>query len=302
MNGPTAPPIDGVLVIDKPRGPTSHDVVAAVRRAFGIPRVGHAGTLDPMATGVLPLLLGRATRLAQFLSAARKTYTAVVRFGWATDTCDAMGVPLGEARDGVAPDLGRLREALERFTGDLHQRPPAFSAKKVQGRRSYELARRDRAVELPPVPVTVHELTLERVEGDLATLHVTASAGFYVRSLARDLGEALGTGAHLAALRRTASGEFTIDGAVALEHALADLEAARRAARPLRDLLLDCPAVRLTRREVEAVCHGRDVAAAERGQQALGTGVVRLLAPDGGLVAIARAHSPGVLHPAVVLM
>jgi tRNA pseudouridine55 synthase len=302
MSGSTAAPLDGVLVIDKPRGPTSHDVVAAVRRALGVSRVGHAGTLDPMATGVLPLLLGRATRLAQFLSAARKTYTATVRFGWATDTCDAMGAPLGDGGEGVTPDPDRLRDALERFTGDLHQRPPAFSAKKVQGRRSYELARRDRAVELPPVPVTVHELTLERVEGDLATMHVTASAGFYVRSLARDLGEALGTGAHLAALRRTASGEFTIEAALALEHALADPDAARRAIRPLHDLLLDCPAVRLTRTEVEAVRHGRDVAAAEPGARAFGTGAVRLLAPDGALVAIARIRSPGVLHPAVVLM
>jgi tRNA pseudouridine55 synthase len=296
-------PLDGVLVIDKPQGPTSHDVVAAVRRALGVSRVGHAGTLDPMATGVLPLLLGRATRLAQFLSAARKTYVAAVRFGGATDTDDASGAPVDSApASGIVPDFERLRAALEGFTGDLLQRPPAFSAKKVQGRRSYDLARRGQAVELPPAAVTVHALALDALTGDTATLRITSSAGFYVRALARDLGTALGTGAHLAALRRLASGEFTIESAMPLAEALADPAAARRAVRPLHDLLSDHPVVRLTRAEVEAVRHGRDVAPAAPADGGLDTGAVRLLAPDGALVAIARMRSPGVLHPAVVLM
>jgi tRNA pseudouridine55 synthase len=296
-------PLDGVLVIDKPQGPTSHDVVAAVRRALGVSRVGHAGTLDPMATGVLPLLLGRATRLAQFLSAARKTYVAAVRFGWATDTDDASGTPLGSApAAGVPPDPERLRAAINGFTGDLLQRPPAFSAKKVGGRRSYDLARRDQAVQLPPVAVTVHALALDALVGDTATLRITSSAGFYVRALARDLGTALGTGAHLAALRRIGSGEFTIESAIPLEEALAEPAAARRAVRPLHDLLRDRPGVRLTPAEVDAVRHGRDVAPAEPAEGSLDTDVVRLLAPDGALVAIARTRSPGVLHPAVVLM
>jgi tRNA pseudouridine55 synthase len=294
--------LDGVLVVDKPEGPTSHDVVAAVRRTLGLPRIGHAGTLDPMATGVLPLLVGRATRLAQFLSAARKTYVAAVRFGWSTDTCDALGTPVSGQAAGMAPDPDRVREVLERFRGDLLQRPPAFSAKKVRGRRSYELARRDQAVELPPVAVTVHALTLEGLTDDTATLLMTVSAGFYVRALARDLGDALGTGAHLTALCRTASGEFTLDTAVRLEEVLAGRAAGGRAIRPMQDLLTDCPAVRLTRAEVESVRHGRDVAPSgpEAGLQA--TGPVRLIGPDGTLVAIGRTQSPGVLHPAVVLM
>ena len=203
--------MDGLLVIDKPSGPTSHEVVARVRRALGERRIGHTGTLDPAATGVLPLVLGRATRLARFLSASDKSYEAVVRLGVATDTYDGAGTPAGPSYQGALPSREAIDRALDAFRGTFLQQPPAYSAKKIDGRRSYSLARAAArsagdgiersstgAGALPtPVSVTTHSIVLVSVEGDRVTLNVSCSAGFYVRALAHDLGVRLGIGAHL---------------------------------------------------------------------------------------------------------
>jgi tRNA pseudouridine55 synthase len=295
----TQTPLDGALVVDKPAGLTSHDVVASVRRRLGGVRVGHTGTLDPMATGVLPLLVGRATRLAQFLSGDTKTYEATIRFGWATSTYDAEGDAVGAAVDGRV-DAGALARALDAFRGTFAQRPPAYSAKRVDGRRAYDLARADRAPDLAPVRVTLHEADVLAVTGDTAQVRLTCSAGFYVRSLAHDLGTAIGTGAHLAALRRTASGPFAIERAAGLDVLLADEEAAASALVPMADLLPGVPAVRLDPRTVERVRRGQDVDGAV---VPAGTTLARLLTPEGALAAIARPGAvAGALHPIVVLM
>lgn len=299
MTRPPAAAVDGALVVDKPAGLTSHDVVASVRRRLRGAKIGHTGTLDPLATGVLPLLVGRATRLAQFLAGAAKTYEARVRFGWATTTYDALGEPTGEPLD-VAVDGPALDRVLERFRGTFAQRPPAFSAKKVDGHRAYDLARADRAPELAAVDVTVHHLEVLALDGPSVDLRVTCSAGFYVRSLAHDLGVALGTGAHLAALRRTASGPFTIERAWTLSALLGDGEWPDGALVPMADLLPDLPVVQLDAATVERVRRGQEVPAAGVAPE---TALARLVAPGGGLAAIGRPGSrPGVLHPVVVVM
>ena len=210
------PTMDAVLVIDKPAGLTSHDVVARVRRLLGERSVGHLGTLDPMATGVLPLLTGRFTRLAQFYTAADKTYEGVIRFGFATDTWDAEGEPLGPPQLGKV-SLEELRNAAQTLTGEIEQQPPKFSAKKIAGVPAYKLARKDRDVKLKKVKVFVHRFEIQNLEGDHARFTAEVSAGTYVRGLADELGQKLGVGAHLADLRRTCSGEFTLDQAVTLE-------------------------------------------------------------------------------------
>ena len=205
--------VDGVLVVDKPAGPTSHDIVDRARRALGTRRVGHTGTLDPFATGVLPLCLGRATRLARFLTAGEKTYRATLRLGFATTTDDLTGEPLGEPRRVELTDES-LRAALAGLVGRFDQVPPAFSARQVDGRRLYELARRGEATARAATPVEVQALDLVSRAGDTLELEVRCSAGTYVRAIARDLGEQLGCGAHLVALRRTRSGGFGLDQAV----------------------------------------------------------------------------------------
>lgn len=213
---PKPPPMDGALVIHKPRGRTSHDVVEMVRRILGFRQIGHLGTLDPLATGVLVLLLGRATRLARFYGHRRKRYSCTIRFGFATDTYDADGKALGPDE---APQL--TREALEplvaEFTGHLLQTPPAYSAKKVGGTPAHELARQNRAVELKPVEVDVFEFRIDGVEGPRARCTIECGTGTYIRSLAHDLGARQGSGAHLEEIARLAVGEFTVDQAVTLE-------------------------------------------------------------------------------------
>jgi tRNA pseudouridine55 synthase len=295
--------IDGALVIDKPPGLTSHDVVAAVRRGLGTARAGHTGTLDPMATGVLPVLVGRATRLARFLSASVKTYEARVRLGCATDTYDATGQPVGPARE-VTVSAAQVERALEAFRGTFLQQPPAYSAKKVQGTRAYELARGQRTPQLAPVSVTVHGLELVALAGQDVQLCLTCSAGFYVRALAHDLGRALGVGGHLAALRRTASGAFDIGRAVALDDVLGDAAAARARVIPMADVLGDWPAVRLSGEGLRRVRHGQPPRPADvSGGTMPEAARVRLLAPDGSLAAIGeRDTATGVLRPAVVLV
>lgn len=315
--------MDGLLIIDKPHGPTSHDVVARARRVLGERRIGHTGTLDPLATGVLPLVVGRATRLARFLDADEKTYVATLKLGIATDTRDALGSALGQPHPGPWPDRAEVDAALTAFRGTFRQQPPSFSAKKIGGRRSYELARRaaggmapaDVARPLPsPVLVTAHVIDLIEADGDIVRLRVVCSAGFYVRSLAHDLGEALGVGAHLTALRRTACGRATLDGAVPLERIEGPdgRSAAIDALIPMDQMLPHLPALALTADAVVRATSGRDVGPSDAASgfldamsavQSGASGHVRLLGPAGRLVGVAAAaREPGLLHPVVVLM
>ncbi len=208
--------INAVLVLDKPAAFTSHDVVNRVRRLTGERSVGHLGTLDPMATGVLPLLLGRFTRLAQFFNDSSKTYEGEIRFGFATDTYDAEGEPAGPISDRY-PTLGEIHSHLPALTGQILQLPPIYSAKKINGVAAYKLARKDKPVEMKPVQVHVHRFEIQSVCGDHARFIAEVSAGTYIRSLAHDLGQALGCGAHLSSLRRTQAGEFHISRAVTLD-------------------------------------------------------------------------------------
>jgi tRNA pseudouridine55 synthase len=372
--------MDGLLVIDKPVGPTSHDVVRRVRRAIGERRVGHTGTLDPGASGVLPLVLGRATRLARFLSASDKAYEAIIRLGVETDTYDSAGEPVGHPYAGRMPAREEIDRALDPFRGTFAQQPPAYSAKKVAGVRSYKLARRER---LRPCeleagqsrPFDKLRVVLSRVEGrerasalvragggppslgfgasavartlgeraeaeapaplekkfvtatvevlnysgDVLALRVDCSAGFYVRSLAHDLGERLGTGAHLVALRRTRSGELTLADTIPLETLERDAEAVRAALVPPGRMLPALAAVRLTDEGARRVRHGRDLGPADVAEH-LAAGppsghvaacaplahagkYIRLLDQSGDLVGVAEpAATQGLLHPAVVLV
>lgn len=278
--------------MDKPAGKTSHDVVQQVRRALGVRGAGHTGTLDPFATGLLVVLIGRATRLARFVEAQSKTYLATGRLGIRTSTDDLTGDVIGSESSDL-PSEAQLSEALARFRGTRPQRPPQFSAKRVGGERSYRRARRGETVELADVRITVHQITLLAYRPPEFDFRVTVSAGTYVRAIARDLGDQLGIGAHLARLRREAIGSLRVENAVSLER----LSAA--ALVPPRDVLGDLPAVDLDQTARKDVAHGRAVpdgrAAGQRGSGA----AVALLAA-GELVAMARAED-GWLHPTVVL-
>jgi tRNA pseudouridine55 synthase len=299
--------MDGVLVVDKPLGPTSHDVVARVRKLTGVERIGHTGTLDPLATGVLPLVVGRATRLASLLSSTAKAYVADVRFGAATRTYDA------DARFGAAGVLppepqGLTRQlvedALPEFSGVTRQTPPPFSAKKIAGVPAYTRARRNEDVSPAPIEVTVHAIALEHYSEGLARIRLVTSAGFYVRTFAHDLGQRLGCGAHLAALRRTRAGDFTLDQAVTLERLEAQREAAAGYLLPLERLLPDLPGLRLTDRGAKRASHGNtlspeDVAAPAT---AWNSGRARLLDSAGRLLGIAEPRENGLLHPVIVLV
>src|SRR5258706_11769753 len=208
-------PLDVALLINKLEGPTSHDVVAAARRALGIRRIGHAGTLDPMATGLLVLMIGRATRLATFLSGMDKTYRGSLRLGVETDTYDRDGRPVGEPRP-VQSDAEAVRAAFERFRGTVTQIPPVFSAKKVRGTPMYRLARRQRPVTPAPATVTFRSLEFHGLSGDRVSFEARVSAGTYLRSFAHDLGEILGCGGHLDSLPRLAVGPFELDRSLTL--------------------------------------------------------------------------------------
>jgi tRNA pseudouridine55 synthase len=210
---PNAPRVDGVLLVDKITGVTSHDVVERVRRQSKIKKVGHTGTLDPLATGLLVLCLGKATRLQAYLMGMEKVYEGAIQFGWATDSYDAEGTAVGEAVEKNVEHID-FAPMLERFRGELDQMPPQFSAKKVQGVRAYELARKGETAALTPKRVTVYEFDITAVEGSTARFRVRSSAGTYVRSLAHELGEAAGVPAHLKELRRTAIGRFNVADAV----------------------------------------------------------------------------------------
>lgn len=289
---PRGPGLDGILVVDKPAGPTSHDVVALVRRLAATKRVGHGGTLDPFASGVLPVFLGRATRVVEYHLGDRKAYRATVCFG-ASSTTDDLEGELTPATS--APDRDGVSGALPRFVGSIEQRPPAYSALKVAGRRAYALARAGATVELSPRTVTIERLELVDWDGSdpsrpIAVVDVECSAGTYVRALARDLGEAVGSAAYLGALVRTASGPFRLADAHDLDRVRA---AASDGAGDLASLLLPIdagldalPEVALGSDEVVAVARGQFVRRPpEIGPIGEGS-VVRLRDPDGRLVAI----------------
>jgi tRNA pseudouridine55 synthase len=208
--------VNGLLVIDKPSGMTSHDVVSRLRRATGESMIGHLGTLDPLATGVLPLLLGKYTRLAQFFGPLPKTYTGAIRFGFATDTYDADGIPSTPVSGGLPSDP-EIQAAAAHFRGQVEQTPPPFSAKKVDGKPAYKAARRGETVVLKPVSLLIEEFTIGERQGEYAEFTMRISSGGYVRSVAHDLGKLLGCGAHLARLRRVAAGPFTLAQALTLE-------------------------------------------------------------------------------------
>jgi tRNA pseudouridine55 synthase len=290
--------VDGVLVCDKPGGITSHDVVARVRRLAGQRRVGHGGTLDPPATGVLVLALGRATRLLPFLPTEPKRYLAEVAFGAETDTLDATGTVTATA-DATGVDEAELRAALAGFVGPQLQVPPMVSAIKVGGERLYAKARRGEEVDRAPRPIVIQELELLGFTGGerpRATLEVTCSGGTYVRSLAADLGRALGTLAHLAALRRTAVGRFT----EAAAHTLGELEelaGGERLAGALLDpaaAMASTPTRALDPQEASALANGRALEPTGR------PGPVAAVGPDGRLVAVVEDRD-GRARPRVVL-
>jgi tRNA pseudouridine55 synthase len=293
--------ISGVLVLDKPQGPTSHDMVAVARRALGERRIGHCGTLDPLATGVLALAVGQATRLVQYLSAEEKHYDAVVTFGRDTKTYDATGETVAESPH--RPSREALGTALEQFRGTFSQRPPAYSAKQIGGVRAYTLARREdgAALNLKSVEVTVSRLELVAFDGTRAALSMRVSAGFYVRSLAHDLGRALGMGATLEALRRTRAGSFGLGEAVTAD-VLATSDPSALAGRmiPLSHLLPEVPALTLTPAEATSARHGMDVPSPSTSAEV--PALTRLLDEHGGLLALATpSRRPGFLHPSVVL-
>jgi len=301
--------MDGVLVIDKPQGPTSHDIVAAARRLLGERRIGHTGTLDPLATGVLPLAIGRATRLVRFLAASDKEYDATIRFGLTTDSYDVTGVETSRT-DAIPPREDVVR-ALGALTGAYEQAPPAYSAKKIGGRRAYDLARRslgkggdEQPVAPAPAPVRVARAELLAFEAGRARVAVTCSAGFYVRSFAHALGELVGTGACLEALRRTRAGEFTLGAALRVEELHDPARVAERLV-PLHALLGGWPAVTLTGRGRQRAAHGRELEpddytpAGPRDPAAW----MRLIDNEGALVGVATPGArTGSLHPAVVLI
>ncbi len=316
---PQPPPIDGILVVDKPRGRTSHDVVEAVRRLAGFRGIGHLGTLDPLATGVLVLALGRATRLARFYSERRKRYRCAVRFGFATDTYDADGEALGPDSAPVL-EADQLQEYAARFLGKIQQVPPSFSAKKIHGRPAHELARKHKPVKLDPVEVEVYEFRLLEIEGSTARFAVECGAGTYIRSLAHELGKLHGAGAHLAEIVRTAVGEFTLDQAVPLAELEQDANAGRLADRVIRleNLLPELPRATVLPIVEKRVRHGAKfnlplaqiqpglVTAAQGAPAQLDSGEwrparLRVFSQQGQLIAIAEPVVPRTYQPVVVL-
>ncbi|HKD80879.1 MAG TPA: tRNA pseudouridine(55) synthase TruB [Candidatus Angelobacter sp.] len=290
--------MDGVLILHKPAGMTSHDVVACVRRITGEKSIGHLGTLDPMATGVLPLVLGRFTRLSQFYNDADKRYRGVIRFGWATDTYDAEGSPAGPETP-VNFGIDELRAAAREFVGQIEQLPPPFSAKKIAGVPAYRLARKGQPVELEPRQVEIKEFEIISWDGRQASFQSWVSSGTYLRSLAHDLGQKLATGAHLAELERTAVREFTLEEA----HTLEALEQAAKAGTPgslflhPRLVLPEFPAVSASPESAAKIRHGGAVNLPEFSKAT----TVRVFAGQRELLAIARRVAGTLFQPKVVL-
>ena len=293
--------MDGVIVVDKPAGWTSHDAVNKLRRLAGTRRVGHLGTLDPAATGVLPLVVGRATRLSQFYARSEKVYDAVIHFGYATDTYDSDGQPIGEGRN-FPVDSDMLEQHLYEFRGEIRQVPPPISAKKVGGKPAYRLARKNIDVDLKPVEVIIHSLKLLAVNGAEARIEVHCSAGTYLRSIAHDLGRSVGCGAFLKSLRRLRCGDFELDQARNIE-GLQELAAAGRLEEvviPAAGLLPQFPNETVDAITEKQIRQGRDfrvspfrVARSQR--------YVKAVTAGGELIAIGEARLPNVYHPIVVL-
>jgi tRNA pseudouridine55 synthase len=293
--------VDGAVIVDKPSGWTSHDVVNKVRRFAGTKKVGHLGTLDPAATGVLPLVIGRATRLAQFYTRNDKVYEGVIHFGYSTDSYDADGQPTSPAQE-IVLDRERLESALQKFRGPFAQVPPPVSAKKIAGRPAYELARKQQPVELKPVDVEVYALDLLSVDGCTAAVRVHCSAGTYLRSIAHEAGQALGCGAFLKALRRTASGDFKIEDARTLEElgTLAEQECFQEAVIPAAQMLPQFPAEMVDALTAGQIRNGRDFRVSPFHVRAAGR-YVKAVTPEGQLVAIGEARMPHLYHPVLVL-
>ena len=238
--------MNGIVIVDKPQEWTSQDVTARLRRVFNTRRIGHGGTLDPMATGVLPVFVGRATRGVEFFEHAEKTYETVLRLGITTDTEDIFGTVLTEQDAFVTGN--RLEEVLETFRGEILQVPPMYSALKINGQKLVDLARKGKEVERQPRPVTIHELTLLGMEADGIRLRVRCSKGTYIRTLCKDIGEALGCGGCMAALRRVSAGAYTIAEAVPLQELLETTEP-ERYLRPVDSMFTQHPAVTLTEKQ-----------------------------------------------------
>lgn len=311
--------MDGAFIIDKPAGLTSHDVVARVRKIIGERRVGHTGTLDPFATGVLVVLVGRATRLAQFLSGAEKEYEAVIRLGFATDTGDVTGtrITTNFATETRRTEFHKeeIETAMASLRGEIEQTPPMFSAKKVGGRKLYELARRGEEVQRRPVRINVREFEpiktgglFIKVNGDDMTdlrVRIVCSAGTYIRTLAEDLGRQLGVGAHLVELRRRRAGSFTIKNAITLDQLieLAESKLAESKVIPPDAVLSHLPVIELTLDEVTRTIHGIDVSCDHRADLNWENGQpVRLSNSDRQLIAVGSYDEVRrVIHPKVVI-
>ena len=305
----------GALIIDKPEGFTSHDVVARVRRATGTRRVGHAGTLDPFATGVLVCCIGRATRLVQFLVGLDKEYIGTVRLGYATDTQDGTGRQITPLRSSNDLDLEELRRVLNQFAGPQLQTPPMFSAKKVAGERLYHAARAGREVEREPLSIVVHSMRLIEDEGPALnvnedgsrdfSIQVRCSSGTYVRTLAHDIGEQLGIGAHLVNLRRTEVGHFRLNHALTLDEVeTMERDDLRNALISPSDMLLHLPVVLLDEEETERVTNGRALSLTKERATAVDADArtLRLCDRNGTLVAVGYFDpAAGLLNPRVVL-
>jgi tRNA pseudouridine55 synthase len=291
--------VNGLLVIDKPGGMTSHDVVGRLRKITGERSVGHLGTLDPMATGVLPLVLGKFTRLAQYFSSAEKSYSGVIHFGFSTDTYDAEGEADGPDVN-PALTLAQVRSSGSRFRGEMEQMPPAFSAKKIAGKPAYKLAREGKPVELKTAIVRISSFEITGLEGAEASFTMSISAGGYVRSVAHEIGQDLGCGAHLSRLRRTQAGVFTLDEAYTLEELellAGDVEALEARCVHPRSLLPEMPAV-----TGDAMALGR----LRNGAQAnlpefSGAAMVKVFAGQRELVGIAKRVAGTLFQPVVVM-
>ncbi|HVP91467.1 MAG TPA: tRNA pseudouridine(55) synthase TruB [Terriglobales bacterium] len=306
--------MDGLLIIDKPAGCTSHDVVLRVRRLLRLRRVGHGGTLDPDATGVLLIALGQATRFFPFLSGEDKAYDGLIRLGYATDTYDASGRPASPDRASGLPTADEVAAAMHGFEGELLQVPPPYSAKKVGGRRAYELARTRKAFSLEPVRVRVAAFTMAGYAPPLVRFEVRCSPGTYVRALAHDLGAKLGCGAHLQELRRTASGSYGLRRAVPLRALEEAVERGRMGGLlvPLEDLLPDAPSVVVAPEAVDRARNGTPLFAAHLAAPLAAPpadnlsggrfSLFRLLDPSGRLLGLARpSPGDGSLHPFLIL-
>jgi tRNA pseudouridine55 synthase len=297
--------MDGLLLVDKPSGPTSHDVVARIRSVARERSVGHTGTLDPRATGLLPLVLGKATRLASVFTGGDKTYEALVRLGVSTSTDDGDGTVTAEFT-GPLPGAGHIDDALTAFRGTFDQIPPTHSAKRIDGKKAYDLARRDEPVVLKPVSVTVRSLVCHAYEAGAVRLELTVTSGFYVRALARDLGHALGCGGHLDALRRTRVGRFEVAQALPLAEAERLGTGVEAHLLSPCDALADFPSVTVTELGLKRAVHGNPLGPEHLEMRYVppagltASGRVRVLGPDGRLLALANSRG-GLLHPAVVL-